>query len=247
MTGIESQRTRRVRSVVNHGAPEGGLDDVQGLIFDLDGLLVDSEPIWFEVEGGFLGQFGYTWTEQQARNCMGQGTPSTLRIWQQTYGIAVDIERDTSTIVRRMIEKAPNIPLKKGVIQLLRTAKARDCPMAVASSSPRELIEAVLEAKGIREYFQAVASAQEVPRSKPAPDVFVRAAKLLHVPIERCVVLEDALSGVRGAIAAGARVIAVPVWASQKLGELDFHQKQFEILATWIVEDLEQAQQILFG
>ena len=207
------------------------------LIFDLDGLLVDSEPIWFEVEGGFLRELGHTWTRQEAEACMGQGTPNTLRIWRERYGVEVDIARDTERIIDRMIARAGGMKLQPGASELLRRAKGEGCPMAVASSSPRRLIEAVLEAKEIRPYFQAVVSAQEVARPKPAPDVFLRAGELLETPMARCVVLEDTLAGTRAGIDAGAKVLAVPSVPSEELASL----------ATWVLDELGQGIPVLFG
>lgn len=209
----------------------------EGLIFDLDGLLVDSEPVWFEVEGGFLAELGHTWTREEAEACMGQGTPNTLRIWRERHGVEVDIPRDTERIVDRMIARAGDMQLKKGAQALVERAWSERCPMAVASSSPRRLIEAVLEAKGLRTFFRVVVSGQEVPRGKPAPDVFLRAGELLGVPMNACVVLEDTLAGTRAGVDAGARVLAVPSVASPAIDEL----------ATWVLGDLDDAIDALFG
>lgn len=208
----------------------------QALIFDLDGLLVDSEPIWFEVEGSFLAELGHVWTQQEAEACMGQGTPNTLRIWRERYNVDVDIARDTGRIIDRMVARAEGMALQPGAATLLQRAKREGCPMAVASSSPRRLIEAVLQAKQISPFFRVVVSAQEVTRPKPAPDVFLRAGALLDVGMDACVVLEDTLAGTRAGIDAGARVLAVPSVQSQALREL----------ATWVLDDLDQAVDVLF-
>jgi HAD superfamily hydrolase (TIGR01509 family) len=210
---------------------------IQALIFDLDGLLVDSEPTWFEVEGGFLAELGHTWTREQAEACMGQGTPNTLRIWRERYGVQVDIPRDTERIIDRMVARADGMALKKGALHLLDRARQRGCPMAVASSSPKRLIVAVLAAKGIDAYFRAVVSGQEVPRGKPAPDVFLRAAELLGVEAPSCVVLEDTLAGTRAGVAAGARVVAIPTVDAEGIASL----------ATWVLRDLDEAGDVLFG
>ncbi len=206
------------------------------LIFDLDGLLVDSEPTWFRVEGAFLRELGFVWTREAADRCMGQGTPNTLRVWHELFGVEVDVARDTERIIDRVIGLADDIPMKPGALELLGIARKNRTPMAVASSSPRRLIEAVLEAKKIRHLFDAVASGQEVARSKPAPDVFLRAAELLGVAPEACVVLEDAIAGVKGGLAAGARVLAVPSVSGDGFGQL----------ATWVVADLHEAARVLF-
>jgi HAD superfamily hydrolase (TIGR01509 family) len=209
----------------------------KALIFDLDGLLVDSEPIWFEVEGGFLAEFGHIWTIEEAHACMGQGTPNTLRIWKQRYGIPVDIPRDTERIIDRMIARAHEMPLKTGAIQLLEHARQQRCPMAVASSSPQKLISSVLAAKQIDSFFRAIVSGQDVPCSKPAPDVFLRAAECLDIDPAYCVVLEDTLAGTRAGIAAGMRVAAVP----------SSNPHEIASLATWVLRDLKQAIDVLFG
>lgn len=211
-------------------------ETIAAYIFDLDGLLVDSEPIWFQVEGGFLAELGFTWTREAANRCMGQGTPNTLRIWKETFGVDVDIERDTATIIDRMIGKAEAIMLQPGARELLERLHANQLPMAVASSSPRRLIEAVLDAKAVRQYFQVVVSAQEVPRTKPAPDVFLRAAELLRVEPHRCVVFEDAVAGAQAGRAAGCEVIAVPSVAPEL----------FNSITPYVVKDLHKAQKLLF-
>lgn len=208
----------------------------RALIFDLDGLLVDSEPIWFEVEGGFLRELGHTWTHEDAAQCMGQGTPNTLQIWRERFGVDVDIPRDTERIVDRMIARAPDMQLKPGALAVVQAGRRAGLPMAVASSSPRRLIDAVLEAKGLRSYMDAVVSGQEVARGKPAPDVFLRAAELLGVSASESVVLEDALAGAKAGHAAGARVLAVPT----------IPDPAFDAFATWVLRDLRAALAVLF-
>jgi beta-phosphoglucomutase-like phosphatase (HAD superfamily) len=196
---------------------------VRALIFDLDGLLVDSEPVWFEVEGAFLAALGHPWTPADAEACMGQGTPNTLRLWRERFGVEVDLERDTERILDGVIARAPSIPLKPGARELLDWAARRRLPMAVASSSRHRLIEAVLGAKGLRAYFHTVVSGQDVARGKPAPDIFLLAASRLGVPPSECVVLEDAVAGATGAVAAGARVVVVPSAPDPRFATLPVH------------------------
>jgi HAD superfamily hydrolase (TIGR01509 family) len=202
--------------------------NVQALIFDLDGLLVDSEPTWFEVEGAFLARFGFEWTREEADACMGQGTPNTLRFWRDKHGIEIDLERDTESIVSDVIARAPQMPLKTGALDLLNTARSLGLPMAVASSSRTRLIRAVLASKGIESYFRLVVSGQDVARGKPAPDIFLRAAELLGARPSRCVVLEDALAGVHAGVAAGCLVFAVP----------SVHSPEFERCGARVVSSL---------
>ena len=210
---------------------------VRALVFDLDGLLVDSEPIWFEVEGAFLARHGHLWTRELAVAGMGQGTPNTLRRMRELFGVDIDVARDTDRIVDGMIARAAAMRLMPGAAALIEWGRARGLPMAVASSSPRRLIEAVVAHKGLRDRFEVVLSGQEVARAKPWPDVFLGAAERLAVPIAECVVLEDSLAGVEAAVAAGARVIGVPTHASPEL----------EALATAVVPSLEQVPALLGG
>jgi HAD superfamily hydrolase (TIGR01509 family) len=183
---------------------------IRALLFDLDGLLVDSEPIWFEVESGFLAGLGHVWAPEDAAACIGQGTPNTLRVWRERFGVDVDVERDTEAILGRVIARAHAMRLQPGARDLLDRGRDLRLPMAVASSSRRRLVDALLSATQVRRYFDAVVSGDDVDRGKPAPDVFVRAAELLAVPIAECLVLEDSLAGVLAARACGARVVAVP-------------------------------------
>jgi HAD superfamily hydrolase (TIGR01509 family) len=183
---------------------------VQALIFDLDGLLIDSEPTWFQVEGAFLAKFGFAWTRAEAEACMGQGTPHTLQVWRDKHGIEIDVERDTETILSEVIARAAEMPLKTGALELLDRARSLGLPMAVASSSRTRLIRAMLASKGIEPYFHIVVSGQDVARGKPEPDIFLRAAELLGASPSKCIVLEDALAGVRAGVAAGCFVLAVP-------------------------------------
>ncbi len=202
-------------SLALHGRP------VSALIFDLDGLLVDSEPVWFEVESAYLRRLGpHAWTRADAEACMGQGTPNTLRVWHERFGVRIDVERDTEAILDGVVARAADIAPKPGARELLAWAAARRVPAAVASSSRHRLIDAVLRATNLRASFAAVVSGQDVARGKPAPDIFLRAAGVLGVPAERCVVLEDALAGVEGARAAGAMVVAVPSAPSPRFAEL---------------------------
>lgn len=183
---------------------------VRALIFDLDGLLIDSEPLWFEVETSFVADLGHVWTREAADRCMGQGAANLLRTWREMFRVDIDIERGVRRLIDEMVARASRVPLQIGAQRLLDTARQLGLPMAVASSSPRRLVEAMLEAKGISDYFRIVVSGQDVVRGKPEPDIFALTAERLNLPARCCLVLEDTLSGVKAAVAAGAPVIAVP-------------------------------------
>lgn len=180
-----------------------------GLILDMDGLMVDSEPLWFRVESAFAAERGGAWTPEHAHAATGQGTRNTLRTMSRLFGFAVDVERDTERIFDAFLARVAELTLKPGLVELLDAAETA-LPIAVASSSPRRLIEAVLARFGLTARVNAVVSGQEVPRGKPAPDVFFRAAEEIRVAPARCAVLEDSLAGARAGRAAGMFVVAVP-------------------------------------
>jgi HAD superfamily hydrolase (TIGR01509 family) len=182
----------------------------RAVLFDMDGLMVDSEPLWFQVERGFAAARGGDWTEDLASACVGQGMVNTLRVMHESFGFPVDVERDASAIVELFASRVAELTLKTGFEELLAEVRSRSVPAALASSSPRRLVEAVMDRFGVRERFDAIVTGDCVAHPKPAPDIFLEAARRLGVPPQGCVVLEDSLAGVRAAQAAGMRVIAVP-------------------------------------
>jgi HAD superfamily hydrolase (TIGR01509 family) len=186
----------------------------RALLFDMDGLMVDSEPLWFEVERVFASTRGGVWTEAMGNACIGRGLANTLRVMHETFGFAVDLPLDAATIVDLFVARVDELALKTGFEELLAAAFARGVPRALASSSARRLVEATLARFGIRDRFDAVVTGDCVARLKPAPDVFLEAARRLGVPPDGCVVLEDSLAGMRAGRAAGMRVIAVPEGAT---------------------------------
>jgi sugar-phosphatase len=205
-----------------------------GLILDMDGLMVDSEPLWFRVEGAFAAERGGAWTAELAHAATGQGTPHTLRTMSRVFGFAVDVERDTERIMDAFLARVSELTLKPGLVALLDAAETA-LPIAVASSSPMRLIEAVLARFGLTARVNAVVSGQDVPRGKPAPDVFLRAAQEIRVAPERCAVFEDSLAGARAGRAAGMFVVAVP----------ERNAAQFAGVADRVVVDLFAARDTL--
>jgi HAD superfamily hydrolase (TIGR01509 family) len=208
----------------------------RALLFDMDGLIVDSEPLWFEVEREFARARGGEWTEALGMQCIGQGLASTLRVMHASFGFPVDVPRDTSVIVELFVARVTELTLKAGFEDLLAEARSRGVPRALASSSARRLVDATLARFALRERFDAVVTGDCVAHPKPAPDIFLEAARRLGVPPAECVVLEDSLAGVRAAHAAGMRVIAVPERAAP--GEMT-------ALADAVVGDLHAARALL--
>jgi HAD superfamily hydrolase (TIGR01509 family) len=199
------------------------------LVLDMDGLMVDSEPLWFQVERGFAAARGGVWTHALALRCVGRGTAYTLRTMGEVFGFAVDVERDTSAIFDAFVERLGELALKPGCRELLDAAAGK-LPLAVASSSPRRLIVAVLGRFRLLERFRAVVSGEEVPSPKPAPDIFLRAAAELGILAAECAVFEDSVAGATAGRAAGMFVVAVP--------EGPWEGRGFEAVADRIAPDL---------
>src|SRR5260221_13686736 len=179
------------------------------LLFDMDGLLVDSEPLWFEVERGFAEARGGDWTLALAAAWVGRGLANTLEVMARSFGFAVDLTRDAESIVDAFIARVGELRLKPGAAELVEEAYGR-VPLALASSSHARLVGAVAERFAIRARFGAIVSGDAVAHPKPAPDIFLAAAERLAVAPARCVVLEDSRAGVEAARSAKMRVIAVP-------------------------------------
>lgn len=206
----------------------------QGIIFDMDGLLVDSEPHWHEVERAFAKARGGEWTDEMALACTGQGIDRIVEIMGEKLGFPVDVPRDVRELEDRFVEGIYSLSLKPFARAFLEEATAK-LPIGLASSSPRRLINASLERFGIKDHFRVTVSGQEVPRAKPFPDVYLRAAELLALEPRACLAIEDSRNGVRAARGAGIFVIAVP----------EGDAAGFEAIADAIVSDLQKARALV--
>ncbi|MFK0104339.1 HAD family hydrolase [Streptomyces sp. NPDC091217] len=187
------------------------------VIFDLDGTLVDSEPNYYEATRQTLAAHGvqdYTWAEHE--RFVGISTLETLALFRERYGLRPPVAELLAETNRHYLELArtrtPAYPEMRKLVELLT---AEGVPMAVASGSSPEAIAAILSGTGLDAQLRTVVSADEVPRGKPAPDVFLEAARRLGSAPADCAVLEDAAPGAAAAHAAGMRCIAIPYVAAQ--------------------------------
>ncbi|WAZ19806.1 HAD family phosphatase [Streptomyces cinnabarinus] len=187
------------------------------VIFDLDGTLVDSEPNYYEAGRLTLAEHGvpdFSWAEHEAY--VGISTLETVTDWKARYGLQASVEELLAAKNRRYLALARAgtraYPQMRKFVELLA---GEGVPMAVASGSSREAIEAVLAGTGLDAQLRTLVSADEVDHGKPAPDVFLEAARRLGAEPANCVVLEDAAPGAVAAHAAGMRCIAIPYVAAQ--------------------------------
>ncbi len=181
------------------------------VIFDLDGVLLDSEPLHVEATNQVLQRFGKHLTVQENAQFMGLADPEYWAALLRYFGLeGVAIEpllREKARVYSNLVKTRPLKPFP-GIPELLEALRHAGCRLAVASSSRLEDIETVLRRLGLRDFFDAVVSGEEVPRSKPDPAIFLEAARRLECNPENCVAIEDSLNGLRAARAAGMRAVA---------------------------------------
>ena len=179
------------------------------IVFDLDGVLVDSETVWDEVRRALVADRGGRWTPDATTAMQGMSTPE-WSAYLGSLGAAGSPAELAAAAIDAMAERyREQVPLLPGAVEVVTALSAR-WPLAVASSSPPRLIEVVLAAAGVADRFRAVVSSEQVERGKPAPDVYLAAAAALGVGPRDCVAVEDSANGLRSAAAAGMTVVAVP-------------------------------------
>lgn len=183
---------------------------IEAVVFDLDGLLLDSEQVWDEIREALTRERGGRWHPAATRDMMGMSSLEWSRYMHERLGVPDPPEAINAEVVRRMLVRyRERLPLVPGAVEAVRRMAAR-WPLGLASSSNPELIAEALEASGLRPLFQATVTSQEVPRGKPAPDVYLEAARRLRVQPARAAAVEDSHNGILSARAAGLRVVAVP-------------------------------------
>jgi HAD superfamily hydrolase (TIGR01509 family) len=183
---------------------------VEAIVFDMDGVLIDSEPVWERVRRNFVATRGGRWAQDAQDRMMGMSTAEWSAYISEDFGVHLPPSQVAERVIAAMTaEYQAHLPLLPGAVDAVRALSAR-WPLAVASSAPKSLIEAVLDASALRPAFSAAVSSEEVTRGKPAPDVYLEATRRLGVPPAACAAIEDSSNGLRSAAAAGLAVIAVP-------------------------------------
>jgi beta-phosphoglucomutase-like phosphatase (HAD superfamily) len=183
---------------------------VEAVIFDLDGVIVDSEPVWERVRSQVVADNGGRWLPDAQQRLMGMSTAEWSRYLSGELGVGLAPEAIAATVIDRMSgHYRDRVPLVPGAADAVRTMAAR-WPLGLASSSPPELIDAALTGAGLLGLFAAAVSTEQVARGKPAPDVYLAVVDRLGFRPDRCAAVEDSTNGLRSAAAAGLHVIAVP-------------------------------------
>jgi HAD superfamily hydrolase (TIGR01509 family) len=183
---------------------------MDAVVFDLDGVLVDSEQIWDEVRRAVVAEHGGQWTAEATRAQQGMSTPEWARYLVDELGARLTPERIAEVVISAMAERyAKGPPVLPGAAETVRAVASR-YPVAIASSSPPVLIKAFLEATDLTGLVRVALSSEQVSAGKPAPDVYLEAARRLGVEPTACAAVEDTTNGLRSALAAGMTVYAVP-------------------------------------
>jgi HAD superfamily hydrolase (TIGR01509 family) len=183
---------------------------IEAVVFDLDGLLLDTEQLWDEVRESLTRELGGRWHDRAQADMMGMSSKEWSRYMHDELGLNEPPEELNRLVVERMQERyRERLPLVDGAVEAVRRIGAR-WPLGLASSSNRPLIDLALEEMGVADLFRATVSSEEVERGKPAPDVYVEAARRLGVRPRDVAAVEDSAAGIGSAKAAGMRVIAIP-------------------------------------
>jgi HAD superfamily hydrolase (TIGR01509 family) len=183
---------------------------IAAVIFDLDGVLLDSEAAWDSARRELVGERRGAWTESATRDMMGMSSPEWSRYVADELGVDLEPDAIAEQVLQRMLSAyRKELPLLPGAAQAVERLAGR-WPLGLASSSNREVIDLVLARSGLDRHFRVSVSSEEVARGKPAPDVYLEAARRLEVVPADCVAIEDSENGIRSAHAAGMRVIALP-------------------------------------
>jgi HAD superfamily hydrolase (TIGR01509 family) len=180
------------------------------VIFDLDGVLLDSEQVWNAAKEELVRERGASWSDEAPRDMMGMSSPEWSAYLRDELGVDMDVEEISADVVRRLEHiYRERLPLHEGAVDAVERAAAR-WPLGLASSSNREIIELFLDLSGLRDRFEATVSSEEVERGKPAPDVYLETARRMNVKPEQTAAVEDSENGIHSARAAGMYVVALP-------------------------------------
>lgn len=208
------------------------------IIFDMDGVLADSEPMWNDIDGALLKLYGVEYSGQFKHEIMGSDFPTAMKFYAERFGIRTDLEE--MALRRRIIAEdfyANHIPLFENVPRVLRELSTL-LPLGLATSSIGALARPFLKRHDIAQYLSQVTTGDEVEHGKPFPDIYLKAAQKLNVAPEQCLVIEDALAGVQAGKNANMKVAAIP---DPRFVDVSLYRDK----ADYILESLEELPALL--
>lgn len=219
--------------------PQPRLADFDAVIFDMDGVLIDSEPLWKIAMEYVFGQYGSTLTHQDFQKTVGLRIDEVIAFWNthENWGLQ-DLQKVEMQIIDKLISLIEQNPQPLlGVIDMLNFLQAQDKKIGLATSSSQKLIETVLNSLGIRAFFDFTYSAEFETYGKPHPGVYIKVATELKVNVQRCLVIEDSFNGVLAGLAAKMKVCCIPEkthFPNPRLAVADFEFSDLsQLLATW--------------
>lgn len=214
---------------------ENMLSGIKAVIFDLDGSLVDSMWMWYQIDVEYLGRFGLSVPEGLQREIEGFSFSETAVYFKKRFGIPDSLEEMKRTWNEMAWDKYMNeVPLKPGAQQFLHYCKAHGIKLGIATSNSRELVQNVAKVHSLEDYFSCIMTGCDVGRGKPAPDIYLTVAKQLDVACGDCLVFEDIIPGIMAGKAAGMKVCAVE--DAYSLEQTEEKKK----LADYYIEDFYQ-------
>lgn len=209
---------------------------IKAVIFDMDGLLIDSEPFWRIAEIGVFKQLGYELTDEMLQATMGMRNDEVVKHWVNHFEVENanygQLEIDVLAKVQELVEEKGR--LLPGVVETLDFFKAQQIPIALASSSPLGIIQSVVDTLGIEKYFKVMCSAEFEEYGKPHPAVFIAAANYLRVEPEECLVFEDSINGMIAAKAAKMKCITIPAPENFQNPKYSLADANFENLLSFL-------------
>ena len=228
MDESEDKKGQENRQELKHEMLEG----IDAVIFDLDGSLVDSMWVWKSIDIEYLGRFGIPLPEKLQYEIQGMSFTETAMYFKEHFPIPDSIEQIKEDWNRMAWDKYMyEVPLKCGIPEFLAACRDNGIKLGIATSNSRELVENIAGVHKLRDYFTCIVTGCDVVRGKPAPDIYLEAAKQLDVSPERCLVFEDIVQGIQAGKNAGMRVCAVE--DTYSAGERD----QKRVLADYYIED----------
>lgn len=214
----------------------------EAVLFDLDGVLADSEPLWNDIDAAMLSQYGVTYGGEHKASILGKSFPIALQFYMDTFNLRCEIEEMALRRSEIALDfYAKQIPMYQAAPRVLQSLREDGLKLGLATSSVGSIVVPFLERHDISKYFHGLTFGDEVENGKPNPDIYLKAAAKVGVEPARCLVVEDALSGIQAGKSAGMTVVAIPdarfVDVSLYPGKADAIIDELAELTDWIAHN----------